>query len=47
VVDDLRAQGIAVRPCSSFPGLDERHVRIAVRTRSDNEQLVAALAEIL
>jgi histidinol-phosphate/aromatic aminotransferase/cobyric acid decarboxylase-like protein len=47
VVDDLRARGIAVRPCSSFPGLDERHIRVAVRTRSDNEQLVAALGEIL
>ena len=46
-VDDLRVHGIAVRPCSSFPGLDDRHVRIAVRTRSDNQRLVAALAEIL
>ncbi|MCW2975246.1 MAG: aminotransferase class I/II-fold pyridoxal phosphate-dependent enzyme [Actinomycetia bacterium] len=47
VVDDLHARGIAVRPCASFPGLDERYIRIAVRTRSDNEQLVAALAEVV
>jgi histidinol-phosphate/aromatic aminotransferase/cobyric acid decarboxylase-like protein len=47
VVEELRAAGIAVRPCASFPGLDDRHVRIAVRTRADNERLVDALAEVL
>jgi histidinol-phosphate/aromatic aminotransferase/cobyric acid decarboxylase-like protein len=47
IVDELRLAGIAVRPCSSFPGLDERYVRIAVRTRPDNERLVAALADLL
>jgi histidinol-phosphate/aromatic aminotransferase/cobyric acid decarboxylase-like protein len=47
VVDELRARGIAVRPCSSFPGLDERHVRVAVRTPSDNARLIDALAETL
>ncbi len=47
VVEELRGSGIAVRPCASFPGLDDRHVRVAVRPRSDNERLVAALAEIL
>jgi histidinol-phosphate/aromatic aminotransferase/cobyric acid decarboxylase-like protein len=47
IVDELRARGIAVRPCSSFPGLDERHVRVAVRTSTDNAQLVRALAETL
>jgi histidinol-phosphate/aromatic aminotransferase/cobyric acid decarboxylase-like protein len=47
VVRRLREQGIAVRPCASFPGLDNRHVRVAVRTRPDNERLLAALEEIL
>jgi len=47
IVDELRARGIAVRPCSSFPGLDERHVRVAVRTSTDNVQLARALAETL
>jgi histidinol-phosphate/aromatic aminotransferase/cobyric acid decarboxylase-like protein len=41
----LRARGIAVRPCSSFPGLDERHVRVAVRP--DNARLVRAFEEVL
>jgi histidinol-phosphate/aromatic aminotransferase/cobyric acid decarboxylase-like protein len=47
VVEELRTAGFAVRPCASFPGLDERHVRVTVRTRPDNERLVAALGEIL
>jgi histidinol-phosphate/aromatic aminotransferase/cobyric acid decarboxylase-like protein len=46
-VDALRAKGIAVRPCSSFPGLDERHVRIAVRTPADNDILLRAVEAIL
>jgi histidinol-phosphate aminotransferase len=47
IVAELRARGIAVRPCSSFPGLDGRHVRIAVRSESDNETLLAALEDVL
>jgi histidinol-phosphate/aromatic aminotransferase/cobyric acid decarboxylase-like protein len=46
-VDALRELGIAVRPAASFPGLDERFVRIAVRPPPDNEQLLGALAEVL
>ncbi len=45
--DGLRARGIAVRPAASFPGLDERHIRIAVRPAPDNERLLNALAEVL
>lgn len=47
VVDRLREQGIAVRPCDDFPGLDERHVRVAVRPPADNARLVAALEAFL
>jgi histidinol-phosphate/aromatic aminotransferase/cobyric acid decarboxylase-like protein len=47
IVEELRARGIAVRPCSSFPGLDRRHVRIAVRSGRDNGALVAALEDLL
>jgi histidinol-phosphate/aromatic aminotransferase/cobyric acid decarboxylase-like protein len=46
-VEPLRAHGIAVRPCSSFPGLDDRYVRVAVRTHADNERLVRAVEAIL
>jgi len=43
----LRARGIAVRPAASFPGLDENHIRIAIRPQVDNAQLLAALSEVL
>lgn len=42
----LARHGIAVRPAASFPGLDESHIRIAVRGREDNGVLLRALAEL-
>jgi len=47
VVEPLRARGIAVRPCASFPGLDDRFVRVAVRRPEENAVLARALEEIL
>jgi histidinol-phosphate/aromatic aminotransferase/cobyric acid decarboxylase-like protein len=44
VVACLREQAIAVRPAASFPGLDERHLRITARDPQQNERLAAALA---
>jgi histidinol-phosphate/aromatic aminotransferase/cobyric acid decarboxylase-like protein len=46
-VESLAERGIAVRPAASFPGLDKRHVRIAVRPPADNAKLLDALAEVL
>lgn len=46
-VESLRARGIAVRPCVSFPGLDDRYIRVAVRTDADNDRLVRAVEAIL
>ena len=46
----LRADGIAVRRGDTFPGLTPDHVRVAVRSAAQVEQLVrglvAALAEV-
>jgi threonine-phosphate decarboxylase len=39
----LRKTGILVRDCSTFNGMDSRHVRIAVRTASENRRLVNSL----
>jgi histidinol-phosphate aminotransferase len=43
----LADRGIAVRTAGSFPGLDDRFVRIAVRRTGDNARLVSAVAEVL
>jgi histidinol-phosphate/aromatic aminotransferase/cobyric acid decarboxylase-like protein len=42
-IETLARCGIAVRPAASFPGLDDRYVRIAVRPRSDTDRLLEAL----
>lgn len=44
---ELLKRGIVARNCDSFTGLEKnRYVRFAVRKRSENERLVAALKEI-
>jgi threonine-phosphate decarboxylase len=39
-------QGILIRSCANYRGLNEGDCRIAVRTHEENEQLIAALREI-
>ena len=36
-------EGILIRDCTSFRGLDEYFIRIAVKTREENERLIEAL----
>ena len=43
----LGEYGILVRDCSNYPGMDDYHVRVAVRMRADNEQLVARIKQVL
>lgn len=45
--EQLARHGVAVRPASSFPGLDDTYLRIAVRRPHENAILVRALDEIL
>ncbi len=47
LVEKLALRGILVRDCSSFPGLNERFIRISVRTRPENKRLIRALRELL
>jgi threonine-phosphate decarboxylase len=47
LTESLGFRGILIRDCSSFPGLGNRFVRIAVRTRRENDRLVQALRSIL
>ena len=39
--------GIAIRDCTQFAGLGDRFVRIAVRTRTENERLLSVLEQEL
>jgi threonine-phosphate decarboxylase len=43
-VAGLRKKGILVRDCSNFDGLDASYIRIAVRSRSENERLLKELS---
>ncbi len=44
VVAALRAESIAVRPAASFPGLDDRHIRVTARDPGRNALLAEAVA---
>lgn len=43
----LRRQGILIRDCSQVPGLNARSVRVAVRTKVDNDRLLQALSTVI
>lgn len=47
LVAPLRARGILLRSCGSYPGLDDTWYRTAIRTEEENRCLMAALEEIL
>jgi threonine-phosphate decarboxylase len=40
-------EGILIRDCSSFRGLDDYYIRVAVKTRQENERLLEALAKVV
>ncbi|MCX8150695.1 MAG: histidinol-phosphate transaminase [Candidatus Bathyarchaeota archaeon] len=45
--EKLLTYGVLIRDCSSFAGLDKYYIRIAVKTRSENEKLIGALKKSL
>ncbi|MEM1255900.1 MAG: threonine-phosphate decarboxylase CobD [Cyanobacteria bacterium P01_H01_bin.21] len=45
--DLLKSHQILIRDCLSFPELGENYFRIAVRLPKENDQLLAALAQVL
>jgi len=40
-------RGVLIRDCSSFVGLDDFYIRVAVKTRPENERLLAGFKESL
>ena len=47
IAERLARQGVRVRDCSHFYGLDSHYCRIAVRTREENLQLLEAFRFVL
>ena len=47
LAERLLKQGIAIRVCSNYDGLDGRFFRVAVRCEEENERLCSALAAAL
>jgi len=45
--EKLLRYGILIRDCSSFRGLDEYYIRVAIRTRQDNEKMLAVLKKVI
>lgn len=43
----LKEHRILIRDCLSFPELGDRYFRVAIRTTSENQQLLAGLADVL
>jgi len=43
MVERMAGNGILVRYCATFQGLDERYIRVAVRTREENQMLMRAI----
>ncbi|MHB8809263.1 MAG: threonine-phosphate decarboxylase CobD [Desulfobulbaceae bacterium] len=46
VAASLRKRGILVRDCRNFPGLDESYIRVAVRSRNENNRLLKELGDL-
>ncbi|KXT83799.1 L-threonine 3-O-phosphate decarboxylase [Streptococcus sp. DD11] len=44
---ELRKRKIFIRSCQNYPNLTDRHYRVAIRSRQENEQLLAALTAVL
>ncbi|MBI5146230.1 MAG: histidinol-phosphate aminotransferase family protein [Thaumarchaeota archaeon] len=42
----LLKKNILIRDCSTFRGLDENYIRIAIKTRKENAKLILALGEL-
>lgn len=44
---EMGRRGVLVRSCAMYPGLGERHIRLAVKDAGSNDRLLAITAEVL
>jgi len=47
LANELLKKGILIRDCSNFRSLNNKFIRIAVRSRKENEKLISALKDLL
>ncbi len=47
ITERLRRKRVLIRDCSSVPGATSRSIRLAVRTRSENDRLLRELSHLL
>ena len=47
ITEKMLKQGILIRDCGSFKGLDDYHIRVAVKTRQENESLLEAFTKVV
>jgi histidinol-phosphate/aromatic aminotransferase/cobyric acid decarboxylase-like protein len=45
--ENVAKEGILIRDCSTFVGLDDSYFRVSVRSSEENRKLVKALKEAL
>ena len=45
--EELKEQGILVRNCANFTGLDQNFIRIGLKTRTENEKLIQGIGRIV
>lgn len=47
LTEKVLKQGILIRDCSSFIGLDGYHIRVSVKTRQENERLLEVFRKVI
>lgn len=47
LAEHLRGKGLLIRDCSTVPGANSRSIRLAVRTRSENDRLLREISHVL
>jgi threonine-phosphate decarboxylase len=45
--EEMLGQGFLIRDCSSFRGLDDYYIRVAVKTRQENKRLLETFAKVV
>jgi threonine-phosphate decarboxylase len=47
LTERMAKHGVLIRDCSSFQDLGKNHIRIAVRTRAENERIINCIREVI